>query len=67
MADAALAGPAPRSGTRLRALVRRASGALDPHDEREFGLALDRSLSGSLPALGAAFGAGVLLFSAWDH
>lgn len=43
------------------------AGELAPDDEREFGLALDRSLSGLLPALGGLFGLGVLLFSAWDY
>ena len=43
------------------------TGELAPDDEREFGLALDRSLSGMLPALGGLFGLGVLLFSAWDY
>ncbi|MGX9219746.1 GGDEF domain-containing protein [Massilia varians] len=43
------------------------AGELAPDDEREFGLALDRSLSGMLPALGGLFGLGVLLFSAWDY
>lgn len=44
-----------------------ASGKLNAEDEREFGLALDLSLSGALPPLGAMFGIGVLLFSVWDY
>lgn len=42
-------------------------GTLDAADEREFGLALDRMLSATLPALGVVFGIGVVLFSAWDY
>jgi len=42
-------------------------GTLDPADEREFGVALDRSLSDLLPVLGAVFGVAVVLFAAWDY
>lgn len=53
--------------SRLRAAFVRMSSALDPVDEREFSLALDRSLSGMLPALGPVFGLAVVLFAAWDY
>ncbi len=42
-------------------------GKLDAPDEREFSLALDRTLSGMLPVLGLVFGIGVVLFSVWDY
>lgn len=42
-------------------------GRLDEAGEREFGMALDASLSALLPALGVVFGVGVILFSAWDY
>ena len=55
------------AGWRPGALADRLAGRLDPDAEREFGLALDRTLSDALPALGIVFGIGVLLFGAWDY
>ena len=52
---------------RMRATVRRMRGDLDPADEREFGAALDRTLSDLLPVLGPVFGMAVILFTAWDY
>ncbi|MEH6435982.1 GGDEF domain-containing protein [Massilia sp. DD77] len=51
----------------LRAWTTRVSGKLEEAVEREFGKELDRSLGDMLPALGAAFGIAVVLFSAWDY
>lgn len=65
--SAALAVPVPTGWRRLRARIARAGGLLDAPDEREFGLALDRTLSDTLAALGIVFGAGVILFGAWDY
>jgi diguanylate cyclase (GGDEF)-like protein len=45
----------------------RISGALEPADERAFGVALDRSLASQLPVFGPVFGAAVILFAAWDY
>jgi diguanylate cyclase (GGDEF)-like protein len=59
---AAQQGPHSRPG-----LMARLSGRLGPADEREFGQALDRDLSAVLPVFGSLFGAGILLFSAWDY
>ncbi|MBQ5938931.1 GGDEF domain-containing protein [Massilia sp. AB1] len=61
------AGARPGLGQRWRAARTRILGTLDPPLEREFGVALDRSISGMLPALGAVFGIAVILFSAWDY
>lgn len=55
------------AGWRRGSLTERLAGKLDAEAEREFGQALDRSLSDALPALGLVFGIGVLLFSAWDY
>ncbi len=55
------------AGWRPGALADRLAGRLDPDAEREFGQALDRTLSDALPALGLVFGIGVLLFGAWDY
>ncbi len=52
---------------RLGAALGRLGGALDPADERAFGVALDRTLSDLLPVLGAVFGVAVILFAAWDY
>lgn len=52
---------------RIRAQLHRLSGALEPADEREFGVALDGTLSSLLPMLGAVFGTAVVLFAAWDY
>lgn len=52
---------------RLRSWLAGLLGTLDPPDEREFGIALDRTLASMLPALGVVFGLGVVLFSAWDY
>jgi diguanylate cyclase (GGDEF)-like protein len=64
-AEADAGGPGP-ANERLRERVSIAA-TLDRTTERAFGQALDRSLSAALPALGAVFGIGVLLFSAWDY
>lgn len=52
---------------RLRARLAGTAEALDATQKREFSQALDRTLSDALPGLGIVFGAGVLLFSAWDY
>ena len=60
-------GAAGAAGGRGRPPLARILGTLDAADESEFGLGLDRMLSGTLPALGVVFGLGVVLFSAWDY
>lgn len=58
--------PAAKPWRCLRAAIERLGGVLDPPAEQAFGEALDRTLSGLLPALGPLFGLAVLLFTAWD-
>lgn len=55
------------AGRRLGSLAADSFGKLDPPEEREFGQALDRTLSEILPTFGVVFGIGVLLWSAWDY
>lgn len=52
---------------RMHAACGRLLGRLEPEEEREFGVALDRMLSAMLPTLGLVFGIAVVLFSAWDY
>ncbi len=55
--------PRRRIGAWLHGLV----GTFGRDQEREYGLQLDRALATMLPALGTAFGIGVVLFGAWDY